>query len=99
MELIDYQCWKAAYIISPSYFSIFEVGLSLGSNDLIIQNVLADMKSKFKNNLESRQYFWMCLYRIILREKNKQGDNFRSLIEEKFSELGYEEEIDAVLRD
>ena len=99
MELDDYQCWKLAYLITPSYFNIFQLGLAIGSNDLSIENTLTNLKNKFKNNLDSAQYYRMCLFKIILKERNRQGKNFVTFISLKdFLNMGYKDHLQAILK-
>lgn len=98
MELDDYQCWKLAYLITPSYFNIFQLGLAIGSNDLSIENTLTNLKNKFKNNLDGAQYYRMCLFKIILKERNRQGKNFVTFISERLSNMGYKDHLQAILK-
>ena len=99
MELTDYQCWKLSYLIMPSYFNIFQLGLSLGSTNTTIENISTNLRDKFKNNLGSTQFYQMCLYKIILQERNRHGKNFMPHITNTLTKLGYKDHLDAILKD
>ena len=42
----DYQIWKAANLINPSYFNLLEVGLAVGCEDVKIKCILKDLKTQ-----------------------------------------------------
>ena len=44
MELDDYQCLKLAYLITPSYFNIFQLELAIGSDNISIEQMLDNLK-------------------------------------------------------
>ena len=97
MELDDYQCWKLAYLITPSYFNIFQLGLAIGSDNISIEKTLDNLKSNFKNYLESTQYYQMCLFKIILEERNRKGENFAKFITKRLSKIGYKDHLQVIL--
>ena len=90
----DYQIWKAANLINPSYFNLFEVGLAVGCEDVKIKCILNDLKHKFVDSLDSRQYFGMSIYNIFLLQRNRLSEEeFITIVVKVLSSLGYERKI------
>ena len=90
----DYQIWKAANLINPTYFNLFEVGLALGCTDIKIKTIVSDLEVKFLDSLNSKQTFRMSLYNILLLQRNKTTEKeFIASIVEVYSDLGYERKV------
>ena len=50
-------------------------------------------------NIESTQYYQMCLYKVLLQERNRQGEIFIPHITNTFAKLGYRDHLQAILKD
>ena len=91
----NYMLWKAGHLLEPNYHSLYDVGLLLQSNTASIEHVYRDMEQLFPLKLQSEQFFHVCIFQIILNQRNKLSveHNFVELLFEAFSTLGYRSEI------
>ena len=91
----DYMAWKAAHLLEPNYHSLCDIGLLLQSNTSSIEHVYHDMGELFPLKLQSEQFFRVCIFQMILKQRNKLSSkyNFVHLLFEAFSNLGYRSEI------
>ena len=39
----------------------------------------------------------MCLFKIILKERNRKGENFAKFITERLSKIGYKDHLQVIL--
>ena len=67
----DYMAWKAAHLLKPNYHSLYDIGLLLQSNTTSIEHVYRDMEQLFPLKLQSEQFFRVCIFQMILKQRNK----------------------------
>ena len=91
-NLNDYNLWKLSTLIKSDRTILYEIVLSLGGDNFLIETVQQDLKELYGNQISDNDYCRICFFKILINLRNKKGEDFLNIVKNVFTELGFTHE-------
>ena len=91
-NLNDYNLWKLSTLIKSDRTVLYEIVLSLGGDNVLIETVQRDLKELYGSQISDNDYCRICFFKILINLRNKKGEDFLNIVKNVFTELGFTHE-------
>ena len=88
-NISDFQLWKSARLVKPTRTLIFDITLGLGGDYTLIENIETELKQQFLNQLNLQDLNRFCLFKILVKIRDRGCELFFSKLLTTFNNLGY----------